>query len=164
MRLIYHPVAEAELIEAAQFYERRVPTLGAQFPEATDRAIHVIKDAPERRSIIEADARRYLMPRFPYAIYYRALSDQLRILAFQHTIAVTRTTGAPVSLTEPRSLGRFSNKFAFGCLRFGSSVFIEAFSLATSSMHGRQGADRHALEACAPISVAVLGGNFRESL
>lgn len=24
------------------------------------------------------------MPRFPYAIYYRILSDQLRILAFKH--------------------------------------------------------------------------------
>ena len=38
MRLIYHPDAEAELIEAAQFYERRVTTLGGQFLDAADRA------------------------------------------------------------------------------------------------------------------------------
>jgi hypothetical protein len=63
MRLIHHPEAEAELIEAAQFYERRVPTLGAQFLEAADGAIHVIQDAPERWSIIEGDVRHYLMPR-----------------------------------------------------------------------------------------------------
>lgn len=84
MRLIHHPDAEAELIEAAQFYEQRVPTLGSQFLDAADRAIGAIQEAPERWSIIEADVRHYLMPRFPYAIYYRVLPDHLRILAFKH--------------------------------------------------------------------------------
>jgi len=84
MRLIYHPEAEAELIEAAQFYERRVPALGAQFLDAVDRAVGIIQGAPHRWSIVEGDVRHYLMPRFPYAIYYRSLSDQLRILAFKH--------------------------------------------------------------------------------
>jgi toxin ParE1/3/4 len=68
MRLIYHPDAEAELIEAAQFYERRVSTLGAQFLDAVDKAIRTIVHAPERSKIIDADVRRYLMLRFPYAI------------------------------------------------------------------------------------------------
>ena len=84
MRLIYHPDAEAELIEAAQFYERRVSTLGAQFLDAANRAVAVILEAPKRWSIIEEDVRHYLMPRFPYAIYYRILSDYIRILAFKH--------------------------------------------------------------------------------
>jgi plasmid stabilization system protein ParE len=84
MLLIYHPDAETELIEAAQFYERRVPTLGAQFLDAAERALGVIQEAPERWTILEADIRRYLVPRFPYAIYYRILSDHLRILAFKH--------------------------------------------------------------------------------
>ena len=47
MRVIYHPDAEAELIEAAKFYERRVPTLGAQFLADVDRAISVILAAPD---------------------------------------------------------------------------------------------------------------------
>ncbi|MEI9894395.1 MAG: hypothetical protein WDN28_11060 [Chthoniobacter sp.] len=53
MRLIYHPEAEAELVEAAQFYEQRIPTLGAQFLDAVDRAVGVIQEAPNRWSIIE---------------------------------------------------------------------------------------------------------------
>ena len=65
MRLIYHPDDEAELIEAAQFYELRVSTLGVQFLDAADRAIRIILDAPDRWRIIEADVRHYLMPRFP---------------------------------------------------------------------------------------------------
>ena len=84
MRLIYHPDAEAELIEAAQFYERQVSTLGAQFLDAVDQAVRIIVDAPERWSIIDANVRHYLMPRFPYAIYYRVTADYIRILAVKH--------------------------------------------------------------------------------
>ncbi|MGI8437077.1 MAG: type II toxin-antitoxin system RelE/ParE family toxin [Chthoniobacterales bacterium] len=84
MRLIYHPEAEAELIEAAQFYERRVPTLGTQFLDAATRAIEVVHGGPERGKVIEADVRHYLMPRFPYAIYYRLVPGEIRILAFKH--------------------------------------------------------------------------------
>lgn len=84
MRLIYHPNAEAELIEAAQFYHRRVPGLGAEFLNATDRSIAAIQEDPLRWSVLEADVRHYLMPRFPYAIYYRLFPDHIRILAFKH--------------------------------------------------------------------------------
>ncbi len=84
MRLIYHPDAEQEIIEAAQFYERRVPTLGGQFLDSVERAIFIIREAPERWIITEKDVRRYLMTRFPYAIYYRMLPGQLRVLACKH--------------------------------------------------------------------------------
>ena len=84
MRLIHHPDAEAELNEAAQFYERRVPTLGAQFLEAVDDAVCVIRAAPERWCVLEADVRQYLMARFPYTIYYRVYPGHLHILAFKH--------------------------------------------------------------------------------
>ena len=84
MGLIYHPDAESELIEAAQYYERRVATLGVQFLDDADRAVSMILETPERWRIIEEDVRSYLMARFPYAIYYRALSDRVHILAFKH--------------------------------------------------------------------------------
>lgn len=71
MRIIYHPEAEAELVEAVQFYEGRVAKLGAEFLIGAERAIQTIQDAPERWQIVEADVRRYLMPRFPSSIYYR---------------------------------------------------------------------------------------------
>jgi len=84
MRLIYHPDAEAELIEAAQYYERRVATLGIQFLNDADRAVSMILETPQRWRIIEEDVRALLLPRFPYAIYYRAFSDRVHILAFKH--------------------------------------------------------------------------------
>lgn len=84
MRLIYHPDAEDELIASAQYYERRVATLGGQFLDEADRAVSLILEAPERWRIIEEDVRSYLMPRFPFAIYYRAFSNRVHILAFKH--------------------------------------------------------------------------------
>jgi plasmid stabilization system protein ParE len=84
MRLIYHPEAEAELIEAAKYYERRVGALGVKFLNDPDRAVSMIMDTPQRWEVIEEDVRSYLMRRFPYAIYYRAFSDRVHILAFKH--------------------------------------------------------------------------------
>lgn len=84
MRLIYHPDAEAELIEAAQYYDRRVATLGVQFLDDASRAISMILETPERWRIIEEDVRTHLLPRFPYAVYYRAFPDRIHILAFKH--------------------------------------------------------------------------------
>jgi plasmid stabilization system protein ParE len=84
MRLIYHPHAESELIEAARYYESCVATLGVQFLNEADRAVALILQAPERWRIIEKGVRSYSMPRFPYAVYYRDFPDLLHILAFKH--------------------------------------------------------------------------------
>ena len=84
MRLIYHPEAEAERIEAARFYGRRVASLGAQFLDAADHSITAIFEAPYRWRIIEAGVRQCLMPCFPYSIYCRVLLDHMRVPAFKH--------------------------------------------------------------------------------
>jgi toxin ParE1/3/4 len=84
MRLIYHPDAETELIEAARYYESRVATLGVQFLDDAESAVCIILETPQRWRIIQEDVRSYLMPRFPYAIYYREIADCIHILAFKH--------------------------------------------------------------------------------
>jgi plasmid stabilization system protein ParE len=84
MRLIYHPDAEAELLEAAQFYEQRVPGLGDRFLNEFDATVAEIQQAPERWPVIEGDLRRHVMRRFPYGIYYRVLGEELRVLVVKH--------------------------------------------------------------------------------
>jgi plasmid stabilization system protein ParE len=84
MHLIYHPEAEAEVIDAARSYKRQVPTLGAQFLDAVDVAASIILEAPARWRIVEADIRRSLMPRFPFGLYDRILPDHVRILTVKH--------------------------------------------------------------------------------
>lgn len=84
MRVIYHPHAEAELIEAAQYYDSRVPALGAQFLDEANRAVARIRETPEGWKVVEDDVRSYLMSRFPYEVYYRQYPDRIQILAFKH--------------------------------------------------------------------------------
>ena len=84
MRVVQHPEAAAELIEASRYYEQSVRTLGVQFLEAVEEAVAKIAAGPERWPIMEDEIRRFLMWRFPYAIYYRIYPDHIRILAFKH--------------------------------------------------------------------------------
>ena len=84
MRVIYHPDAGEEVIRAAEFYEKQVPSLGGQFLDAIEEAVTRIIESPKRWRILEKDVRRFLLPRFPFAIYYRAPGDHIRILAVKH--------------------------------------------------------------------------------
>lgn len=84
MRVIYHPDAEAELIEAARFYENRVSGLGEQFLNDFEAAVTAITEAPEQWQLVEGDLRRYLLRSFPYGVYYRVKGDELRILVVKH--------------------------------------------------------------------------------
>jgi toxin ParE1/3/4 len=84
MELIYHPDAEAELIESAQFYEERLPTLGGQFLDEFESAIREIQNSPRQWRVVESDVRLYLLSKFPFSIYFRVGLDQIRILAIKH--------------------------------------------------------------------------------
>ena len=43
LEVIYHPDATADLIEAAQFYKRKVPKLGAHYLDAMDILLLILK-------------------------------------------------------------------------------------------------------------------------
>lgn len=84
MRLIYHPDAEMELLEAARFYEDRSSGLGARFLREFDATISGIMKAPKLWPIVEGDIRRRVMRKFPFGIYYRAGEDALYVLVVKH--------------------------------------------------------------------------------
>lgn len=84
MKLIYHPAAEAELVAVARFYEERVGELGVEFLDEFEQCVTTIMAAPERWRIVRGDKRRFLMPRFPYGLYYRVAGDEVRLLVIKH--------------------------------------------------------------------------------
>jgi toxin ParE1/3/4 len=84
LAVIYHPEAQAEVIEAAKFYNDRVPGLGADLLREIDRAVVRILQTPTRWRTIEEDIRRYYIERFPYSIIYRVEGNKLRILTLKH--------------------------------------------------------------------------------
>jgi len=84
MRLSYHPDAEAELAEAARFYERKMPGLGTRLRAECDSAVARILQTPNRWRVLEKDIRRFLMGRFPCSILYRIEGEEVRILVVKH--------------------------------------------------------------------------------
>jgi toxin ParE1/3/4 len=90
MRAILHEQAEAELQDAARWYNRRVVGLGEQFLSAAIDAFIEIEKHPGRfpldpLSTDEHELHRYRLDRFPYSLIYRRRKDQLLIVAISHT-------------------------------------------------------------------------------
>jgi toxin ParE1/3/4 len=90
MNLRIHPAAEEETRKAALWYERQRSGLGAEFLAAIDTAIQQLQEAPLRFSRLETlpnedTVRRRLVKRFPYAVIYELLANEIEILAVAHT-------------------------------------------------------------------------------
>jgi plasmid stabilization system protein ParE len=85
-RLILGPVAEEEFKEAIAWYNRQRKGLGKRFRVAVREAFQQIRSAPESRSVVyEPDVRRARVEVFPYMVYYRVLSDRIRVISVFHT-------------------------------------------------------------------------------
>ena len=84
MPVIFHPAAEEELHDSARFYESRARGLGSDFVAAVERATAQIVQHPEATAPIFAGIRRRLVTGFPFALLYRVVGSEIRILAVMH--------------------------------------------------------------------------------
>ena len=82
--LMIRPEAEAELAEAFIWYENRLPGLGAEFLLCVDAVLSAILRNPEMYPVILKDARRALVRRFPYAIFFVVEETRVAVLAVFH--------------------------------------------------------------------------------
>jgi plasmid stabilization system protein ParE len=80
----FHSDADAELEEAALFYESRMAGLGKSFAAEVERTISLVREYPEAGSSVGAKRRRVLVARFPYSIVYRQDPDSIVIVAVAH--------------------------------------------------------------------------------
>lgn len=69
-RVNVQPEAEAEVREAASWYESQRPGLGLEFLLELDAAIERAAESPNAYAPQYAGVRRALSRRFPYAIYF----------------------------------------------------------------------------------------------
>ena len=77
----FHDLAKVELNEAAQYYERDSPWLGAAFVAEVERCTAAIFEHPEASPIVMGTIRRRLLRRFPYGLLYKVRPEHVRILA-----------------------------------------------------------------------------------
>jgi toxin ParE1/3/4 len=81
----FHLEATAELTEAADYYEARLPGLGGELIAEVDRAIEQIRRTQGAgASHGKYGMRRRVLQRFPYVIFYRDLPDFIWIAAVAH--------------------------------------------------------------------------------
>lgn len=87
MKRWFHPAFEVELIETARYLEQQRRDLGRQFLDEVEGAIEQIMQAPEVWRLWHGDIRRFLLPRFRYAIRYRIRRDEASVefLSVVHT-------------------------------------------------------------------------------
>ncbi len=80
--------ADAEMAEAARWYETHRAGLGVAFLGAVDTVVAKIAEAPRIGSLVPGVSdpmiRRRAVQRFPYHVVYLELPDRLQILALAH--------------------------------------------------------------------------------
>ena len=84
MRLEFHPEAAMELIETAEYYELQVPGLGERLEAEVRRATNLLLEHPDIGSPADPHLRKFVLNRFPFTLYYSAISDVLRIEVVAH--------------------------------------------------------------------------------
>lgn len=83
-RIEFRPAAVLDLAEAALWYENERPTLGWAFDQEVQRALSRLEITPKQFPEVEDGARRAMLDRFPYGIYFFEETEAITILGIFH--------------------------------------------------------------------------------
>lgn len=84
MNVAWHPMARAELIDAAAYYEAKQSQLGESFVGEVERAIEQVLCFPEAWPRISPASRRIRTRRFPYGVVYQIRGELIHVIALMH--------------------------------------------------------------------------------
>lgn len=81
-KVVFRPQAEDDALEVRQWYESRRPGLGKEFGQVVDALVDRIAENPLAFPSVHNEARRAVLWRFPYAVYFRLTdNDDIVVLA-----------------------------------------------------------------------------------
>jgi plasmid stabilization system protein ParE len=84
LELIIHPEAEADIAEAFDWYETRVPGLGSEFLLVLDALFNSILRNHLIYPAVYKNVRRALTRRFPYAVFFITEDTKVVVLSVFH--------------------------------------------------------------------------------
>jgi plasmid stabilization system protein ParE len=84
LRVIVRDEAEADIAEAALWYERRCNGLGAEFVRAVDACFELVSQQPDVFPDVYRSAHLGLLHKFPYLVIYRVFPDFISVVAVMH--------------------------------------------------------------------------------
>lgn len=82
--VIFRPAAAADVEDAFLWYESQRPGLGDEYLDEIALVLRVIAEHPNRFPALHRNTRRALLHRFPYALFYCVLDEQIIIVACMH--------------------------------------------------------------------------------
>lgn len=82
--VIFHPLAEQELLDAVSYYEEQEAGLGLEYLGEVEHAVNFLVRYPEAGCKVRGSIHRLTLPKFPYSLLYRVLEEQIRVLAVAH--------------------------------------------------------------------------------
>ena len=82
-RLVVRPAAEADIADAALWYELRSPG-PREFLRAVDVTLAEAARIPERYPVVHREVRRALLRRFPYGVYFVVAPGLVTVVACMH--------------------------------------------------------------------------------
>ena len=85
--LFVHPAANQEADAARSWYDDISTDLGNDFAQAVAEAIDLILSNPRLFADIGDGIHRTFVRRFPYQVFYRIGTNQIRVLAVHHSHA-----------------------------------------------------------------------------
>ncbi|NET60917.1 MAG: type II toxin-antitoxin system RelE/ParE family toxin [Symploca sp. SIO2E6] len=83
--VVFRPAVRDEISEAYNWYEQQKLSIGDDFLDCVDKTLNRICLMPESYAIVYRDIRRAVVKRFPYAIYYRVVSNRVIVIAIFHS-------------------------------------------------------------------------------
>jgi len=82
--IVLRPEAQADLLEARDWYEHERVGLGDAFAEAVEEMLTRVQAMPELYAAVFRGLRRGKLRRFPYVVYYRVLADRIEVIGVLH--------------------------------------------------------------------------------
>lgn len=84
IQAVFRPAAAADIEAAYNWYESQLPGLGDEFVAAINAAVASISENPFAYPVIHRQARRLLLRRFPYGLYFRLIDNHPIVIACMH--------------------------------------------------------------------------------
>ena len=83
-RFIVRPLAEADLEDAARWYNDERAGLAERFFTDADQTFARIRERPFQFPTVAGEVRRALLHTFPYAVYFRVFDEIVVVVAVLH--------------------------------------------------------------------------------
>jgi plasmid stabilization system protein ParE len=83
-QLVVRRPAKADVRSAADRYELQRPGLGREFVAEVDVALSRVAQNPLQYQVLHREARRAIVRRFPYGVFYRIEANRIVVFCVSH--------------------------------------------------------------------------------